>query len=120
MVVALPPAVLPPPVAAAPPAAALPPPAAPRTAAVSPPAGTSTAAATPAPARRPMVRPPDPHADALFARGKAAEEQGDISGARRFYAAAAERGHAAAARDLGRLYDPAVLDHIAVGGIDAD
>lgn len=87
-----------------------------------PPASAPAAVASPAPApaRRPVVRLPDPHADALFARGKAAEERGDISGARRFYASAAERGHAAAARDLGRLYDPAVLGHMVVGGIDAD
>jgi TPR repeat protein len=108
--VALPSAAAPPPAATAPPAAA------------SPPAGASTALAAPvpAPARRPVLRLPDPHANALFARGQAAEEQGDISGARRFYAAAAERGHAAAARDLGRMYDPAVLEHVAVGGIDAN
>jgi hypothetical protein len=108
-VVALPPAAAPPPAATPPPAAA-----------ASPPAGAATNLAAPAPARRPMLRLPDPHADALFARGKAAEEQGDISGARRFYAAAAERGHAAAARNVGRLYDPAVLNRIAVGGIDAN
>ena len=74
----------------------------------------------PAPANRPIIRLPDPHAAELFARGKAAEEQGDISGARRFYASAAERGHAAAARNLGRLYDPGVLDHIALGGAFAN
>jgi TPR repeat protein len=59
---------------------------------------------------------PDPHAAELFARGKAAEDRGDISGARRLYYAAAERGDAAAARNLGRLYDPAVLNRIVVGG----
>ncbi|WP_158258696.1 SEL1-like repeat protein [Rhodopila globiformis] len=91
---------------------ALPPAAAP------PPAGAATALATPAPPHRLTPRPPDQHADELYARGKAAEAQGDISGARRFYAAAAARGHAAAARDLGRMYDPAVLDRITVGGID--
>ncbi|MFL5256515.1 MAG: hypothetical protein ACJ8AI_27195 [Rhodopila sp.] len=110
-----PPAIDVPPVAASPSAAGTPP-----AAALPPSAGTSAALTAPAPAKRPMVRPPDPHAAELFARGKAAEAQGDISGARRFYASAAERGHAAAARNLGRLYDPAVLEHIAVGGVFAN
>jgi TPR repeat protein len=56
----------------------------------------------------------------LFARGQQAERQGDISGARRFYSSAAQQGHAMAARDLGRLYDPAYLKQTAQGGIDAD
>lgn len=93
-----------------PPAAVAPPVGAPR------PAASAPAAPVPASPQRPMIRLPDPHAAELFVRGKAAEEHGDISGARRFYAAAAERGHAAAARNLGRLYDPAVLDRIVVGG----
>lgn len=64
--------------------------------------------------------PPDAHAVDLFARGKAAEERGDISAARRFYAGAAQLKYAKAAHYLGRLYDPAYLDQTAIGGIDAD
>jgi TPR repeat protein len=56
----------------------------------------------------------------LFKRGQEAEQHGDISGARRFYASAAERGHAGAARSLGRLYDPAVAGQTFLGGIDSD
>nr|WP_294517721.1 hypothetical protein [uncultured Rhodopila sp.] len=69
---------------------------------------------------RPVVRLPDAHAAELLARGQDAERSGDISGARRFYASAAERGNAVAARDLGRLYDPAYLGRTVIGGIDAD
>lgn len=57
---------------------------------------------------------------ALFNRGQAAEAKGDISGARRLYGSAAERGNAAAACSLGRLYDPAYLRLSAVGGVDPD
>jgi TPR repeat protein len=56
----------------------------------------------------------------LVVRGQAAESQGDLSGARRFYASAVAQGSAAAARDLGRLYDPAYLKRTALGGIDPD
>jgi TPR repeat protein len=56
----------------------------------------------------------------LFARGLDAELHGDFSGARRFYAISAQQGDAAAARNLGRLYDPAYLKQAAVGGLDAD
>lgn len=56
----------------------------------------------------------------LFTRGQQAEQQGDVSGARRFYAIAAEQGSAAAALGLGRLYDPAYLKRTALGGIDPD
>ena len=56
----------------------------------------------------------------LFARGLDAELHGDLSGARRFYFSAAQQGDAAAARDLGRLYDPAYLKQIALGGVDPD
>jgi TPR repeat protein len=56
----------------------------------------------------------------LFARGQQAERQGDVSGARRFYFSAAQQGYAAAARGLGRLYDPAYLKQTALGGIDPD
>jgi TPR repeat protein len=56
----------------------------------------------------------------LFARGLDAELHGDFSGARRFYSSAAQQGDAAAARNLGRLYDPAYLKQVALGGIDPD
>ena len=56
----------------------------------------------------------------LFSRGLEAELRGDISGARRFYLSAAQLGDAAAARNLGRLYDPAYIRQTAFGGIDAD
>jgi len=56
----------------------------------------------------------------LYALGQAAEAQGNISGARRYYATAAEAGHAGAARALGRLYDPAYLQRKTIGGIDPD
>ena len=54
----------------------------------------------------------------LFARGMEAERQGDFSAARRFYTSSAQQGDAAAARNLGRLYDPAYIRQTAVGGID--
>nr|WP_294505715.1 hypothetical protein [uncultured Rhodopila sp.] len=78
------------------------------------------ASPTPDPAPRLTVRSPDARAAELLARGEDAERTGDISGARRFYASAAGRGNAVAARDLGRLYDPAYLGRTVVGGIDAD
>jgi TPR repeat protein len=56
----------------------------------------------------------------LFARGLDAEVHGDFSGARRFYQSAAQRGDAAAARNLGRLYDPGYLRQTALGGVDPD
>jgi hypothetical protein len=56
----------------------------------------------------------------LFARGLDAELHGDFSGARRFYRTAAQQGDAAAARHLGRLYDPAYLKQTALGGVDPD
>jgi TPR repeat protein len=56
----------------------------------------------------------------LFARGLDAELHGDFSGARRFYASAAQQGDAAAARNLGRLYDPVYLKQVALGGIDSN
>jgi hypothetical protein len=62
----------------------------------------------------------DSRAGVLFARGLDAELRGDFSGARRFYASAAQRGDAAAARNLGRLYDPAYLRRTALGGVDPD
>jgi TPR repeat protein len=68
---------------------------------------------------RPALKP-GPRAAELFARGQAAEQAGDVSGARRFYASAADQGSATAARDLGRLYDPAYLQRTALGGIDPD
>ena len=62
----------------------------------------------------------NPRAAELFARGLQAERDGDVSGARRFYATAAGLGSATAARSLGRLYDPAYLKQAALGGIDPD
>jgi hypothetical protein len=62
----------------------------------------------------------DSRAGLLFARGLDAELRGDFSGARRFYTSAAQRGDAAAARNLGRLYDPAYLRQTALGGVDPD
>jgi TPR repeat protein len=67
-----------------------------------------------------VAPPPGPRAIELFGRGQQAELRGDVSGARRFYSAAAQQGHATAARDLGRLYDPGYLKQTALGGIDAD
>ena len=86
----------------------------------------------PAPTQRPV--PPAPpaaggdqiapissaRAAVLFARGLEAERLGDLSGARRYYASSAKQGGAAAARNLGRLYDPAYLGQTAMGGVDAD
>jgi hypothetical protein len=63
---------------------------------------------------------PGPHAAALSQRGHDAELSGDISGARRFYAKAAELGDAVAALCVGRLYDPAFVERNTVGGIQAD
>ena len=40
--------------------------------------------------------------------------------ARRFYASAVQQGSAAAARNLGRLYDPIYIERTAMGGIDPD
>jgi hypothetical protein len=88
------------------------------------PPATDTAAAVPVrPARLAAARVasvPGPHAIELFARGQQAELRGDVSGARRFYSTAAQQDHATAARDLGRLYDPAYLKQTALGGIDPD
>jgi hypothetical protein len=69
---------------------------------------------------RPTVSVPGSRARALFARGLDAELRGDLSGARRFYLSAADQGDAAAARNLGRLYDPAYLKQSALGGVDPD
>jgi TPR repeat protein len=114
---------------ASPPEPIRPPPAETRTAAAVPPPAIArstvdTALATP---DRPVAKPavPIPSRPALralemFARGEVAERQGDVSGARRFYASAAAQGHAEAARNLGRLYDPAYLQQTVVGGIDPD
>jgi hypothetical protein len=68
----------------------------------------------------PVVVRPSPRAAELFARGQEAERAGDMSGARRLYAASADQGNATAARSLGRLYDPAYLKQTALGGIDPD
>ena len=56
----------------------------------------------------------------LYARGLEAEHRGDFSAARRFYLSAAQKGDAVAAKSLGRLYDPAYLRHIVVGGLAPD
>jgi TPR repeat protein len=63
---------------------------------------------------------PTPRGLELYVRGQEAERQGNLSGARRFFASATEQGSSAAARSLGRLYDPAYLKQAALGGIDAD
>jgi len=109
-----------------------PPPASPALARVDPqastppaaPANAPIAAAVPGAAEQSAVAappsPPNPFAANSYARGQAAEKLGDISGARRYYLSAEHQGHAAAARALGRLYDPAYLRRTAVGGIDAD
>jgi hypothetical protein len=67
-----------------------------------------------------VARRPSPRATELLARGQEAEQLGDVSGARRFYASAVQLGSATAARNLGRLYDPIFLKRIALGGIDPD
>jgi hypothetical protein len=74
----------------------------------------------PKPPTAPVVIQPGPRAADLFARGQNAERQGDVSGARRLYATAAEQGSPTAARSLGRLYDPGYLKQTALGGIDPD
>jgi TPR repeat protein len=61
-----------------------------------------------------------PRATDLLARGEQAEQSGNVSGARRYYASAVQLGSATAARNLGRLYDPVVLKRTALGGIDPD
>jgi TPR repeat protein len=72
----------------------------------------------------PPVANPAPHQEArasdLFEHAQAAEQSGDISGARRYYASAAARGNKASALRLGRLYDPAFLGRTVIGGIDPD
>jgi hypothetical protein len=78
----------------------------------------TTAPERPAPIR--VMPRPTPRALELYARGQDAERQGNISGARRFFAGAAEQGSAAAARSLGQLYDPAYLKQTVFGGIDPD
>jgi TPR repeat protein len=56
----------------------------------------------------------------LLAQGEQAEQLGNLSGARRYYASAVQLGSATAARKLGRLYDPVFLKQVALGGIDPD
>jgi hypothetical protein len=67
-----------------------------------------------------LARQPSSRAKDLLARGQEAEQLGDVSGARRFYASAVQLGSATAARNLGRLYDPVFLRRAALGGIDPD
>jgi TPR repeat protein len=74
----------------------------------------------PPPKPAPLPVPPRTREAELFTRGQDAESHGDISGARRWYAAAADQGSATAARSVGRLYDPAYLKQMAQGGIDPD
>jgi hypothetical protein len=82
---------------------------------------TATVPVRPAPNAAAQIAPrPGPRAMDLFARGQQAELRGDVSGARRFYSSAAQQGHAIAARDLGRLYDPGYLKLTALGGIAPD
>jgi len=101
------------------------------TAAPPPPAvSTTTMAATPGKPDRSAVRSATPvspvplqasvRATELLARGEEAERLGDVSGARRYYTIAVQQGSPVAARNLGRLYDPAYLKQTAVGGIDPD
>jgi TPR repeat protein len=76
-------------------------------------------ARAPEPPARPVTVPPDV-AKAMLEKGRAAEAQGDISGARRYYMIAAQGGLGPAALALGRLYDPQTLRGKTVGGIDPD
>lgn len=68
----------------------------------------------------PPLASPAGRAGVLFARGMDAEIRGDFSAARRFYLSSAQQGSAAAARNLGRLYDPSYLKQATLGGVDAD
>jgi TPR repeat protein len=67
-----------------------------------------------------VTRPPSPRAKDLLVRGEQAEQSGNFSGARRYYASAVQLGSATAARSLGRLYDPVFLKRTTLGGIDPD
>jgi hypothetical protein len=67
-----------------------------------------------------VARLPSPRATDLLARGAQAEQLGNVSGARRYYASAVQLGSATAARNLGRLYDPVFLKRTTLGGIDPD
>jgi TPR repeat protein len=83
------------------------------------PAATATAALGDPFSGRIQTEPrPTSRALELYARGQEAERLGNVSGARRFFASAAGQGSSAAARSLGRLYDPAYLKQTALGGID--
>jgi hypothetical protein len=111
----------PPPAIALDPVVAKPPPAiAPEPVVPKPPPAIALGAVAAKPPPAPVVLRPSPRALELFARGQNAERQGDVSGARRLYATAAEQGSATAARSLGRLYDPGYLKQTALGGIDPD
>jgi TPR repeat protein len=85
-----------------------------------PAATETTASGNPVARRIRTEQRPTPRALELYARGQEAERQGNVSGARRFFASAADQGSSAAARSLGRLYDPAYLKQTALGGIDPD
>jgi hypothetical protein len=67
-----------------------------------------------------VARLPSPRGTDLLARGAQAEQLGNVSGARRYYASAVQLGSATAARNLGRLYDPVFLKRTTLGGIDPD
>jgi len=99
--------------------AALPPTAAPSAAATgrdAPPAGPAASAVVlPAQPRLPQAV-----IDRLMARGDEMLTLGDISAARLFYGRAAAAGSAAAARAMGRSFDPDVLNRLGVRGIRPD
>lgn len=85
----------------------------------------TSVASVPQPATSPLpsmiVTAPGPKWQALFTRGEEAQRLGDISGARRFFEAAASHGHVAAALSLAKLYDPVLLRRMGVvGGITGD
>lgn len=97
---------------------------APATATPVPPTAQERSPALPQAVAQPPVQKPSPqtaaHAAEMVARGQEAERLGNVSAARRYYATAAAQGNATAALSLGRLYDPAYLHEIAIGGIDPD
>jgi hypothetical protein len=68
----------------------------------------------------PSTEIPDRRAASLFAQGESAENRGDTSAAGRFYSGAPQLGHAVAARQLGRLYDPTYVAKATIGGITND
>ncbi|MDB5377384.1 MAG: hypothetical protein JWR00_1830 [Rubritepida sp.] len=71
-------------------------------------------------ATRPQATLPQAMVEMLIARGDEMLARGDISGARLFYGRAASAGSAAAARAMGRSFDPEVLNRLGVRGIRPD